>query len=1243
MKTKITLITASAILWISSTLAQSVPIVTKNCSDDLNGFVNYKNTVNGTGSYQLKNGFEEKASQTYNYLGPGKITSIRISGSNPSIFFLAGVPLKIGVYNVDASGKPTTLIASTNKIWWSYPNNNNGYMDVTFPGGVAVNNRFALSTEILNEFPFGNEFNLKYTGNGEGGGQDLASLAGSSTGNNWTSAKNSFGKDGDFYIVPNMAHVNDAKFTTLASCYAINSPILFTNKSELTKDSMFNKIALTNYVGTNKFYEWNFGDGSPISNLKSPIHTYTMGGLYNVTLTTKIEGWQDTCIRVFSSDISIGLTVNTTSIVNVTCHRGNDGSFVAIAQYGAPTYSYKLNDGLWQSSPIFTGLRAGTYTLYVKDIKGCTNTTAVTITHPAGISFNSLLTTNASCGTATGALSANAFGGIAPLTYQLDLGSFQSNGNFSNLAVGTHTLNVKDANACMNSTVILINSLTGPTLNTPNFTNVSCYGGTDGSISLSSTGGTGLIQYSINGGNTYQTSGNFTALAAGLYLCVVKDNAGCKNYSLVTISAGPSLEISAETMPALCYGSNSGQIMASSTGGTGIRNYSLNGINYQSSPNFNGLYAGIYTIYVKDITSCIKTTTINVTEPSSITNSLTSIAATCNGLQNGSITSIATGGNGDYTYSINGTNFQSDGFFKNLPAATYTVFVHDANFCNYSSVITVSQPSPITTTVNTTNSTCTFTNGSIMVIAAGGSGSGYQYSIDGINYFPSGLFTSLEAGIRYVIAKDGTGCTTVVSGVIVSAGGPTITASTSQNVSCHDGSDGSITISGVAGGTGLIEYSKDGVNFQTSNVLTGLQAGIYIVQIKDANGCIGSVTKTITEPNPYLIAFTTQSVTCNGSATGSATITASGGAGFLAYSINTGMSYQSGTIFNNLTVGDYIIMVKDAANCIGYSEFSIVQPKAITVSVAVLNVTCHGANNGAISITATDAPSPYLYSIDGVNYSSTNSFANLSGNTNYVVYVKDGNNCITLQNSFVNEPTLMNIASIVNNVTCAGGNNGVINLNVTGGVTPYTYQWTNSTTSSSNVNLNPGNYAVVVTDNNGCTATRGYTITQPTSPLIINGLVTSASSNSSTDGSIDATTTGGTSPYNFSWSNGGTTEDITGLNPGAYLLTITDANGCSSANTFIVGNLTGVEDLKINLSDVRVYPNPANDYVVIDASGHKIDKVELINLLGQTIINQEGNDTILKINVSAISNGTYFIKVYSGKNNVVTKKITINK
>jgi hypothetical protein len=183
----------------------------------------------------------------------------------------------------------------------------------------------------------------------------------------------------------------------------------------------------------------------------------------------------------------------------------------------------------------------------------------------------------------------------------------------------------------------------------------------------------------------------------------------------------------------------------------------------------------------------------------------------------------------------------------------------------------------------------------------------------------------------------------------------------------------------------------------------------------------------------------------------------------------------------------------------------------------------------------------------------------------------------------------------------------------------------------------------VVTDNNGCTAIKGYTITQPTSPLIINGLVNSASTNSSTDGSIDATTTGGTSPYNFSWSNGATTEDITGLNPGAYLLTITDANGCSSANTFIVGNLTGLEDLKINMSDVRVYPHPANDYVVIDASSHKIDKVEVINLLGQTISNTEGNDTILKINVSAISNGTYFIKVYSGKNNVITKKITINK
>jgi hypothetical protein len=1206
----------------------------------LNGFVAYKN-VGGTGAYQLLNGFEEKASQTYNYSGPGKITSVRVYGSYPGVGILAGVPLKIGVYNVDASGKPTTVIASSNHIWWSVPDNSVGYINVTFPGGVSVSNRFAVTVEITSGFPFGNAFSLQYTGNGEGGGQDLASLAGTSTGFNWSSAKNSFGKDGDFYIVPNMAHINSPGFTTASSCYSIGGSVAFTNTTQMTKDSMFNKIALPGAMSTNQFYAWNFGDGSAVSNAMNPSHTYTAGGLYTTTLTTKIEGWAGTCTKTYTSSVSVGLAVTSTSVVNVNCNGGNNGSFIASAQFGAAPYTYNKNGGSWQSSPNFTGLTAGTYTLNVKDSKGCTNSTVVTITEPTGISINPVLVTNASCGTNSGALTASSSGGVAPLTYKLDGGSFGTSGTFSSLLAGPHLLTVKDANGCTTSTLVLINSLTGPTLFPANVNNVSCFGGNDGAITLTSFGGTGAIQYSINGGTTYQSSGVFTGVSAGSYTCVVKDNAGCTNHIHITVSEGPSLALTASAVPALCNGASNGQINVTSTGGTGTRNYSLNGITYQSGSNFAGLAAGIYTVYVKDVTSCVKTQTIAVTAPAALTASLSSVAATCNGFENGSITAIAAGGNGGYSYSL-GDGYSSVGTFTNLPAGSYTVSIMDMNNCSLSSVISVSQPPAITTTVNTTNATCTFTNGSIMVVAAGGSGSGYQYSIDGITFVGSGSFSSLNAGVHFVVVKDGSGCNKTVSGVIISAGGPTITASSSQNVSCNGGNDGSVTINTITGGTGVILYSKDGISFQTSNVLTGLTAGTYVIQVKDANGCVATVTKVITQPNAFLIAPSTSSVSCYGGATGSATISASGGAGFLAYSINGGFSFQSGTVFNSLANGSYTVLVKDAANCVGSSTFTIVQPTQITPLIGSLNSTCYGANNGELHVSAYGGTSPYLYSINGTTYTSANSFTGLTGNTNYIVYVKDANNCVVTSTQFISEPALLNVTSTINNVSCAGGNNGSISLNLTGGVSPYYIQWSNEATTSSIGNLAAGVYSVTVRDFNGCTGVKTFTVTQPLTPLIVNGVIADASSSSSLNGSVDITPTGGTSPYTYSWSNGATTQDITGLNPGSYMVTTTDSKGCTSSMTFSVGVAAGIANITINAGEVKVYPNPANEYATIEALGYKIDKVELVNLLGQTVIVSEVNASVARINTSDLLNGTYFVKVYIN-NNTITKKINISK
>ena len=1235
MKTKITLIAASAFLWLSQGKAQTP------CANDLNGFVNYKN-VSTTGSYQLKNGFEEKASQTYNYYGPGKVTSARVYGNYPAPGF-GGVPLRLGVYNVDLSGKPISAVATVTHTWWGFIDNSPGYIDVAFPGGVNVSNRFAITVEIMNTFPFGDVFNLRYTGNGEGGGQDLASLAGTSTGFNWASAKNSFNKDGDFYLVPNMAHLNVPSFTTSSTCYNVNSSISFSNTTQMTKDSMFNKIAFPSYSGPNTFYSWNFGDGSPAVTTMNPSHTYTTGGLFTTTLTTKIEGWAGTCTKTFTRSVSVGLTAIASSISNVTCFGGNNGSFVAGGQFGAPTYSYNINNGPWQTNTNFTGLNAGNYTLYIKDVKGCTSNVNVTITQPSGISISSLFTTNSSCGNATGAITSTATGGVAPLQYKLDNGSFQGNGNFSTLLAGTHTLMVKDANSCSTTSLVIVNDLGGPTMLTPNVINVSCFGGNDGSITLTSTGGTGLIQYSINGGASFQSSGSFPNMIADTYVCVVKDNAGCTDYVNVVVTQGQALGLTLSSVSAVCFGSNNGQINVSSTGGTGFHNYSLNGLFYQSGTNFSNLAAGNYTVYVKDVTSCVKTGTVSVSQPSIISPTLSSLPVSCNGLFDGSINATATGGNGFYSYSIDGINYQGTGSFVNLPSGIYTVNIMDYTGCIKSSAIAITQPAAISTTINTTNSTCTFTNGSIMVLASGGSGSGYQFSINGgANFFSSGSFSPLAAGTQYIVVKDGSGCQVIVSGTIVDSNGPSITASTQQNVSCNGGNDGSVTISTVVGGTGLLQYSKNGINWQTSPVLNGLQAGVYVIQVKDANGCTGTVTKTITQPNAFLIAAATSSLSCYATTSGAATITASGGAGFLVYSINNGVSYQSGTTFNNLAAGYYNLMVKDAANCIGYSAFTITQPSPIIVSVGVLNVSCYGANDGALILSATGGVGPYLYSFDGVNYSTINTSTSLVGNINYPTYVKDANNCIVFTSQFVATPSPITVVPNVNNVSCAGGSNGAITLFVGGGVSPYTYQWSNGSTLSSIFNLTIGNYSAVVTDFNGCTKNYTVSLTQPVNPLICNGVVTPASNNSTLDGSINITMTGGVAPYTYTWSTGATTQNISGLNPGAYMVTVTDANGCSTSNTFNVGNITGIANVQVSTSEVKIYPNPANEFTMIEANGYKIDKVELFNLLGQKLFESDVNDSSTKINTTNLLNGTYFVKVYIN-NTSITKKITINK
>jgi hypothetical protein len=1194
---------------------------TSSCSDVV-GYVSSKNQ-GSIGNFHLSIGHEEKAAQTYYYSGPGKINKVRVYGSVGST---GGAPLRVHVYAIDQLGRPKQEISSAEGVFWA-SDNAQGYISISLPaGGTYIEDDFAIGVTLLNKWPFGTEFQLAYNGDGEGLAQNLASVAGTSTGNNWTSAIDNFDKDGDFYLIPEMTHFLTPLISSSSHCIAVGSPIQFVNESVFTRDSMFNHIADNNYKGSASLYSWNFGDGSALNHSVSPTHAYTTAGAYVATLTVAVDGWSGLCTNSFQFPISVGLSAGINNIIDVTCHGDKNGSISAFSSGGTAPYQYSLDGYYYQSVNTFSSLSAATDTLRVRDALGCQNTAIFTVDEPSKIHLNSVSTTNANCGASDGAILVTAEGGSGSLMYRLNNGSFQSSGAFSNLASGSYVLTIKDANGCTESATILVNNFGSPVLSLTSKTNVSCNGLADGSILVSASGGTGTHQFSINGGSSYQSTGNFTGLAAGTYAVIVRDAAGCGQGLNVIINESLPISFRVTTANSSCAGiSDAGLTVHSVTGGIGVFRYSIGGIAYQSSPQFQNLAAGNYDVYAKDAAGCIERESITIQPTPSLQVSVSPSPTSCYGLPDGAVIISASGGNGQYMYSLNGGAYQSISSFHGLTAGTYTYSVRDAEGCTYQNEVIISQPTQIQATISATSATCGVNNGGIIAVASGGSGGGYQYSLDGESYNINGVFNALNSGTYYVTIKDGSSCKRVFSKSVSDANGPVVQSLGYTDVGCHGGNDGTITVNSVSGGTGALEYSINGQNWKSSSSFSGLTAGDYNVFVKDVNGCIGTASTLITEPDAFIITKSVVDVACHDSINGSITVFAAGGSGALAYSIDNGATYQSSNTFTSLKAGIYKVTVRDVAGCTG-SIFAIVhEPKAISLTTGVLDVTCHGDGNGSISVNASGGAGNFQFSISNNTFQKSTVFSGLSGGS-YSISVKDANNCELVRNVTVNEPDSLELNANIFEVSCAGGDNGAIDISVTGGAGNNEYSWSNDEVVADLFDLKSGQYTLEVTDQNGCSTIESFMVTEPQFPLVINAVVSGTDSKL---GAIDATVTGGTAPYAYNWGLEGNKEDIDSLLPGTYLLTVTDASGCISSGQFIVKNTAGIETISDASDAFKVYPNPASSIIHLEWLEKQIGHLEITDVNGRKVYEAKIDKPALDLDVRLFQEGLYYVRVYN--------------
>lgn len=569
--------------------------------------------------------------------------------------------------------------------------------------------------------------------------------------------------------------------------------------------------------------------------------------------------------------------------------------------------------------------------------------------------------------------------------------------------VGTTTYTVQGFyRACDGSNVTVQDQVTVGFANgfTPSFTQMdeTC-AGCDGSITASATGGTPPFTFNI--GNGAQQSGNFGGLCDGNYSITVNDAASCTGVLNVTITPSATITVTASATDETCAGQSDGSITLSASGGTAPYAYDIG----YGQPNSSGLFTALppntYSYTVTDGGGCSFTGSLTVGTQACcvMTNTVASTPPLCNGSCDGTITLTQNLGTAPVQFSINnGTSFQSTGSFSGLCAGNYAILIRDAAGCEFTDVVTLTDPAAITVTATTVTASCGC-DGSLTATATGNNGP-FEYSVDG-GPFQSNPVFNVCPGNRTITARDVLGCLGTTTVTVATSGGLSITDIIVVAPSCAAACDGSITINVTGVPT---DYSIDGgASIQQSNYFGNLCAGTYNIAISDGGICIVRDVVTITDPAALTVTAVATDALCNGDCTGAVDNTATGGTPPYQYSMDNGVSFQTSGLFTALCPGAYTLQVVDDNGCGATTGITVNEPSAINVSTSTTDLTCPDVCNGAIDIVASGGVAPYSYSTAGIPETDIPRITGLCAG-GFELTVTDNNNCITTSPFTLDEP-----------------------------------------------------------------------------------------------------------------------------------------------------------------------------------------------------------------------------------------------
>lgn len=1002
------------------------------------------------------------------------------------------------------------------------------------------------------------------------------------------------------------------------------------------------------------------------SGLSAGTYSVVVKDVNNCPITTTVTLTQPTAITA---------TATVTSNYNgqqVTCFGATNASITTTATNGTAPFTYSWSTTPVQTGTVVTGIGAGTYSVIVTDVNGCNITKTVTVSQPAVVAATASVTSNyngqnISCFNLTdGSANVTPTGGTTPYTYLWTSTPSQTTAALINVGAGTYSVTVTDINGCnITKTVTLIQSaqLTSTAAITSNYNgqNISCFGLTDGSAAATVNGGTGAYSYTWST-TPAQNTANASNIGAGTYTVTIKDVNNCTITNTVTliqpttVTATASVTSDFNGQNISCFGYNDGSASVTAGGGTTPYTYAWNSIPTQTTTLATALTAGTYSVVVKDMNNCSVTTTVTLTQPASmsstiaVTSNYNGQQVTCFGATDASITALAADGTAPYTYTWTTTPVQTGTLVTGIGAGTYSVVMTDINGCAITKTISVSEPTAvaaatsITSNYNGQNISCFgLADASANVIPSGGT-SPYFYSWTSVPTQTTTSANNLGAGVYSVTITDVNGCNLTTSLTInqptpIDAQVFSLSSYNGFNVNCFGSTDGNIDIT-VNGGTGVYTYTWS--NTATTQDILNLGAGSYSVVVSDVNGCKDTLTTTLTEPTQLVVTIDSLSnyngyqVSCFGSQNGSVYVTATGGANTYSYTWSNNSTNQD---LSNVGVGLYTLLVTDQNRCTISIDTLLTAPTVLTFTSSVTDLKCYGVPTGSINTGLSGGVTPYTYTWS--NTATTEDISNVSAGT-YTVTYNDLNGCNNFAVLTVNQPDTLAIMKTVDNLKCNGDTLGNIFLSPNGGTSPYTYLWSDGSTTKDLVNIPSGTYSTIMTDANSCVYYDTTKITEPTplqitltSPVLFNGY--NVSSYQGNDGSVELVVSGGISPYSYLWSNGATTQNISNLNSGNYFVTVMDTNGCR-----ISGEITLTQPLVLEMPQGF---SPNNDgkndlFVVHGIESYPDNVLTIYNRWGNIVYSKAGyfNEwNGISNNEQQLPDATYFAILEVNKGEIVLK------